>query len=547
LRRQAAELEALVNVSSALRQAITVEETVSILIKETVNAFEAEAAAILLLEDGALVVVGASRPTPNLLGKRRLPGDDPWWQVMNTGQPILVNSVEQAELVASQISQPLTSGMATLAIIPLQAADETLGLLQITFSQPDRSFEAYSRSLIAIGEMGGSALQRIKATQTLEQLVRDRTRDLATLYEVTTTTTRYLDTRIILEHVLDKTLEAIDGDAGIIHLLDEGEETLRMAVQRGIPPGLINRVQALPLSGSLWGQVVERKETVVVPDLSADPATPPTLFPEEYPTYIGVPVSSTGRVMGVFSVFGEAIQKFSAEDIALLAAIANHIGVAMESTQLRQRAEQAAVMEERQRLARELHDSVTQSLYSLTLFAEAAQDSARAADLTQVRHYLSRVGETAQQALKGMRLLIYELHPPALRQEGLVGALRQRLEAVERRAGVETQFLVETSLEVPAGVEAGLYRIAQEALNNVLKHSAATRVTVRLGAGDEGLQLEVRDNGKGFSPESIGDQGGIGLASMQERAKDLGVSLQVVSRPDEGTSVKVVIPWTRLA
>jgi transcriptional regulator with GAF, ATPase, and Fis domain len=167
LYRHATELEALVNVSSALRQAITVEETISILIKETVNAFQAEAAAILLLEDGALVVAGLGGPPGNLLGQRYLPGDDLWWQVVNTGQPILVNCVEHAELAASQIFQHLTSGMAMLAIIPLQAADETLGLLQITFSQPDRSFEGYGRPLTAIGEMGGSALQRVKATEML--------------------------------------------------------------------------------------------------------------------------------------------------------------------------------------------------------------------------------------------------------------------------------------------------------------------------------------------------------------------------------------------
>jgi signal transduction histidine kinase len=297
----------------------------------------------------------------------------------------------------------------------------------------------------------------------------------------------------------------------------------------------------------LWERVIERKETVVVPDLASDLPAPQSLYPEAYPTYIGVPIQTTGRVMGVLSVFGEAIQKFSAEDIALLAAIANHVGAAVESAELRQRAEQAAVMEERLRLARELHDSVTQSLYSLTLFAEAGMDSARAADLKQVQHYLGRMGETALQALKGMRLLIFESRPPALRQEGLVGALRRRLEAVERRAGLETQLLAETPFELPAHVEAGLYGIVQEALNNVLKHSAATRVTVRLGADAEGLLLEVIDNGQGFELGSVGGQGGIGLASMQERVEKLEGSLQIVSKPGQGTSIEVAIPWARSA
>jgi nitrate/nitrite-specific signal transduction histidine kinase len=460
---------------------------------------------------------------------------------------MLLNPVEQAGLVPSQISEDLARDMTAMAIVPLRASDETLGLLQLAFGQTDRPFEEYLRPLMAIGEMGGSALQRVRATETLEQLVQDRTRDLAALYEVTTTTTQHLDTQIILECVLEQTLEVIGGDAGIVHLLDEAGETSRMVVQRGIPPGLVDQLKTQPLRGSLWAQVVERNETVVVPDLPADLSTPQTFYPEEYPTYIGVPIHATGRVLGVLSVFGEAIQKFSAEDIALLVAIANHVGVAVESAQLRQRAEQAAVMEERQRLARDLHDSVTQSLYGLTLFAEAGMDSARAADLTQVQHYLGRMAETAQQALKGMRLLIYELHPPALTQEGLVGALRRRLEAVERRAGVETQLLAETSFELPAHVETGLYRIVQEALNNVLKHSAATRLTVRIGSDDEGLLLEVVDNGQGFELGSLGGQGGMGLASMRERVEKLEGSLHIVSKPGQGTRIEVAIPWARSA
>jgi PAS domain S-box-containing protein len=547
LHRRATELEALVNVSAALREVVSVEETISILMEVTVNALEAKAATILLLEDDELVVAGLSGPLGAALGHRHPSGDDPWWQVVNTRQPTLLDSVAQADSASSQLSPDLTRDMTAVAIVPLRASEETLGLLQIAFGQLDRPFEEYVRPLTAIGEMGGGALQRVRVTETLEQLVQDRTRDLAALYEVTTTTTQHLDTQIILESVLEQALEVTGADAGFIHLLDEGGETPRMAVQRGLPPGLMTHMQAEPIDATLWGQVIERKETVVVPDLASDLPTLQTLYPAAYPTYIGLPIYTTGRVLGVLSVFGEGIQKFSAEDIALMAAIANHVGAAVESAQLRQRAEHAAVMEERQRLARELHDSVTQSLYSLTLFAEAGMDAAHAEDVKQVKHYLGRMGETAQQALKGMRLLIFESRPLALRQEGLVGALRQRLEAVERRAGTETQLLVEIPFELPDHVEIGLYGIVQEALNNVLKHSAATRVTVRIGADDEGLRLGVSDNGQGFEPESVGDQGGIGLASMQERVEKLAGTLQIVSKPGQGTSIKVAIPSARSA
>ena len=133
-------------------------------------------------------------------------------------------------------------------------------------------------------------------------------------------------------------------------------------------------------------------------------------------------------------------------------------------------------------MARDLHDSVTQSLFSLTLFTQAALERAEVGDLDRVKQSLARIADTARRGLKEMRLLVYELRPLALEDEGLVGALQQRLEAVEGRSGVQTRLLVEPQgeVELPADVERQLYRIAEEALNNALKHANASSVTVRL-------------------------------------------------------------------
>jgi signal transduction histidine kinase len=245
------------------------------------------------------------------------------------------------------------------------------------------------------------------------------------------------------------------------------------------------------------------------------------------------------EVYGCLVLFYSAPRRFSEEEISLAVVFADQVALAIENDRLKQRARQAAILEERGRLAREMHDSVTQSLYSLTLLAEGWQRMARSGKVKNLTEPLSELGEIAQQALKEMRLLVYELRPPMLEQVGLLGALNQRLAIVEKRAGVEARLLADEIDALPVSLEEELYRIAQEALNNSLKHAGATGVTVYLRKESEWLILEISDNGKGFDIHQEDGQGGLGLASMQERAERLGGSLEITCAPGQGTSVRV--------
>jgi signal transduction histidine kinase len=201
-----------------------------------------------------------------------------------------------------------------------------------------------------------------------------------------------------------------------------------------------------------------------------------------------------------------------------------------------------AVVEERQRLARELHDSVTQAVYSATLLTETAQRAASAQNLEQVEGYLDELGAITQQALKEMRLLIYELRPPALEQDGLVGALQRRIDAVEGRAGIQARLLVEGEVKIEPSLEEALYRIGQEALNNALKHAVAKVVQVHIRACDNRIEMRVVDDGRGFDPQAVRERGGMGLTTMRERAEQVDGALLVRSSPDQGTTVQVVVP-----
>jgi signal transduction histidine kinase len=180
----------------------------------------------------------------------------------------------------------------------------------------------------------------------------------------------------------------------------------------------------------------------------------------------------------------------------------------------------------------------------VNLFASVGREAYRQGDMVHVNNCLAELSEIAQQALKEMRLLVYELRPSALEHDGLARALQQRLDAVEGRAGVKARLVVGDLLDLPGSVETGLYHIAQEALNNALKHARAAAITVQLQMEEGQLELKVADNGSGFDLDAVNGHGGLGLVSMRERAEKLGGELNVLSKPGEGTTVKVTIPIT---
>jgi signal transduction histidine kinase len=260
---------------------------------------------------------------------------------------------------------------------------------------------------------------------------------------------------------------------------------------------------------------------------------------------LAVPLVIAGEIYGALVLYYAQPRAFDEEEVSLAVVFADQAALAIENARLHQRAAEAAVVQERARLARELHDSVTQSLYSLTLLAEGWRRLEAAGRLEDADDPLTELGEIAQQALKEMRLMVYELRPPALEQEGLLGALHVRLGAVEQRAGVEARLLAQEIVDLPAPIEEGLYRIAIEALNNALKHASATAVTVHVRADAGRVVLEVVDDGVGFDVALNAHSPGMGLHTMRERAEELGGTLAIHSAPGKGTSIVARVPVAR--
>ncbi|WP_423223352.1 GAF domain-containing sensor histidine kinase [Candidatus Amarolinea aalborgensis] len=346
--------------------------------------------------------------------------------------------------------------------------------------------------------------------------------------------------KTVLEQVLNivcTEAQGLVGATGSAVLLLTDQAWLEVKHRLGKP---LAAVEPVPVDGSLAGQVVRQGAPVLLNDPASFERVQVYQWPSDLTALLAVPLHVNGGVIGVLDVVNKA-GGFTEDDVPLMSVFANQAAMAIEHARLQEQAEQLAVLAERQRLARELHDSVTQSLYSVTLYANAAALALAAGKVDVTAGYLQDLQETAQEGMRDMRLLIFQLHPPVLETEGLVAALQLRLAAVEGRAGLQTEFHVEGERRLPIAIEGDLYWIAQEALNNVRKHAAARHVAVHLYFTAATTSLEVVDDGVGFDPQAVPVEGRGGLRTIAERAARVGGRLTYESTPGEGTRVKVEV------
>jgi signal transduction histidine kinase len=291
----------------------------------------------------------------------------------------------------------------------------------------------------------------------------------------------------------------------------------------------------------LSGWVAAHGEPLAVPDVSQD-ARYVQMLGSSTRSELVIPIVVKDKVVGVLDVQSDRLNAFDSTDLAVMQSIANQTGAAIENARLYERAQELAVMQERNRLARDLHDAVTQTLFSASLLADALPASWEK-DPEEGRQLLKELRQLSRGALAEMRTLLLELRPAALVETKLGILLRQLGEAAGGRTGLRITVNLAGDCILPAEAHIALYRIAQEALNNVLKHSRATNVTVglscRAGANNLIVELSVSDDGRGFDPAQVPSDH-FGLRNMRERAQAIGAELTVVSQPGDGTRIQVV-------
>ena len=431
-----------------------------------------------------------------------LPGTEPIVQPMV--EQVLAGQTVQQNDVRLELEGIVSYWDVVLA--PLMEGDEIVGILIVSIDTTERA-----------------SLQ-----QNLEQRVSARTQELQMLLDVSATANSLLDLDEMLTRTLNLLVDLVGASRAGVSLLDDKTGKLKSSLlrpEREVDPAEM----AIMLQAGQF--VSDRGEMMyIAPDASQKLLEPGALLP----------LQIRDRKLGVLVIIGAPESSFTTNQLALFKSIADQLSVAIENAYLYEKAEDVAIASERNRLARELHDAVTQTLFSASLIADVLPRIWER-DQEQGRARLEELRELTRGALAEMRTLLLELRPATLTESSLADLLRQLTQAFGGRSRLLIELVVEGERPLPPEIQVALYRIAQEALNNIAKHAGASQVILKLSFSSQAVKLSIQDDGRGFD-QSDAPLNSLGLGIMQERAQKIGAELTINSQIGEGTIVTVYCP-----
>ena len=355
-----------------------------------------------------------------------------------------------------------------------------------------------------------------------------------------------------VEQVLQRLVDSARELAGARYAalgIPDGTGGFRRFLVSGMSDELIASLGPLPRTHGMLGAMLETDAPYRAADIQDDPRFG-GWWPRGHPdmrSFLGVPIRVREEVIGAFYLTEKQTgTMFEPADQELIELLAAHAAIAITNAGLFERSRELSILAERNRLALELHDAVSQKLFSLVLTAEAAATQYDR-DPAAARTQLERLRSLSREALEELRSLILGLRPPELARDGLAATLRRQAEMLERVHGVPIELSTQGSLDrepaLDPDAELDILRIANEALHNAVRHAGAQRVTMRVSTEHGTLVLEVSDDGTGFDPGRPELRARhLGLTSMEERARELGGHLEIRSRPGAGTTVRLELP-----
>lgn len=490
------------------------------------------------------------------------PGEGLGGRVLQSGQPMLVQDYATWE-GRSESYQPVPPFICTFAV-PLRWQSEIIGVLEMDADSRRRAFDQNDIRLATL--FANLATVAIKNAQqyeenqeqskqmqrTLEREVAHRTAELRhralqleTSARLSRQITAILDIDSLLARVVELIREAFDYYSVFVFLLDaEGGRLVLHAASGPTGQQWVSRGMSLAMDKqSLNATVVRTNEPLLVNDVHAEPRFRSFDPLPDTRSELVIPLRVGERVIGTLDVQSDLPGAFEEDDPVVFQSLGDQIAIAIENARLYSRSQFLAVLEERTRLARELHDSVTQALFSINLCATAVGTYLHQ-DLVKAEAELGELTRTADHALRDMRALIHDLRPVSLEDGELVPALRREVNRLTRADGPEFVVRELGRPSLPLRVEHELLRIGQEALRNAVKHAGARCIVVTVSATSSEVELSVEDDGRGFNPQSLSAEGSrsFGLIGLQERIRLLDGSLEIVSAPGTGALVRARVP-----
>jgi len=526
LQRQNAYLAALHETSLALMNRLEINNLLETIVARAAQLLDTEHGYVYLLDTTKQamerkVSVGLFSRTVDFRMQR---GEGVVGKVWETEAPIVVNDYPKWP---HRVPLMGARGNIIRAVVgvPLRFECGIAGVLGVAHTvDSERTFGENEVELLqGFAQLASIALDNANLFAQAEQ----RTRQIEALYQGDQELYRHLDLNDVLQTLVNVAVDILKADKSVLLVWNEAKTHLIPRASRGFEQQTLAHM-VIKAGQGLVGYAAEHVTPVTVKDTVGDKRVDWNItYPEHIRSFIHVPIVVEGQVFGVFNVNYRNPQAFGEEDVRLVLAIAQRAASAIENARLYQQAQQAATLEERQRLARELHDAVTQTLFSASIIADVLTRLWQT-NPEEARRRTQELRELTRGAMAEMRTLLLELRPIALMEASLNDLIQQLAEATTGRARVPVNMSAVVECDLPLDVKIAFYRIAQEALNNTSKHANASQVDVRLRCQPQGAELCIHDDGVGFDMNCVLPDN-LGLCIMRERAEAVGAQLAIHS------------------
>jgi len=538
LLRRLTELETLLETSTAVVSSLDTRQVLDNILEQVQRLLRVDTCAVLVQDEtnGQLTVRASRGLSERYVRELCLDASTrqmPAWRAIDSGQPIQVPDVEADPSLAEILPLVRDEGYRALLDVPLITPHGPPAVLVIYRADPHHFSTEEVNLAVTFANQAAMALENAVLFSRTDEELQKQVRSLGALNRALQAVSRSLVLDDVLTNTLDAVVQVIEADAAWVSLLREGETTLQLRAQRGLSADFIRAVGKIEV-----GEERDHLHQVLLRRWENRAAE------EGLHSLIAVPLRAKETVVGVLgaALRTENDRRFSTSEEDLLSAIGSQVGIAVENARLYRRSRQAAVLEERNRLAREIHDALAQGLTGIIVQLEAMERLAQRRP-EQALASLQRAKDLARRSLREARRSVWGLRPRSLEEMTLTEALRSRVEALGEGGQLQATFSVSGSRRLLSpDVELNLFRIAQEALVNVQRHAQAKTVHVRLDFGRAHMRLIVEDDGIGLPEDGTHEKRGFGLTSMKERAALLGGRMTIRSRPGEGTRIEVIVP-----